>query len=184
VRTPFKITIAEQDEGGKGVKTVLTADMAGVIFSLEPLKENPDPRELHDPPGSGGLLMAMYHYHRLLTLGGKGFEGEFAHGGNEPYYIALNSNDKRRWSEGGADAETLVTEHAAVKAKWYFYRQDNRLLGGEVSLSKDEDPCELTFGDYSAFDGRYFPQRIEVRLGDELFGIIHVKTIQTAKKQP
>lgn len=183
VRSPFKLTIAEQpDAGGKGTKTVITADMSGVIFALEPLKENPDPRELHDPPGSGGLLMAMYHYHRLLTLGKKGFEGEFAHGGNEPYYIALNGNDKRRWAGGGTDAETLITEHAAVKAKWYFYRKDDRLLGGEVSLGKDEDPCELTFGDYSDIDGRYFPHRIEVRPGDELFGIIHVSKVQAAKK--
>jgi serine protease Do len=183
VRSPFKLTIAEQPNAdGKGTKTVVTADMSGVIFSLEPLKENPDPRELHDPPGSGGLLMAMYHYHRLLTMGGKGFEGQFAHGGNEPFYMSLSDNKSPRWAGGGADAETLVTEHAAVKAKWYFLRRDDRLLGGEVSLSKDEDPCELTFGDYQAVDGRQFPHRIEVRLGDEIFGIIHVRSIQAAKK--
>ena len=52
--------------------------MGGVVFTLDPLKANPDPRELRDPPGSGGLLMALYHYHRLMTQGKKGFEGEFA----------------------------------------------------------------------------------------------------------
>ena len=167
-----------------GTFVVTQEQYQAVATQCPGLKENPDPRELHDPPGSGGLLMAMYHYHRLLTLGQKGFEGDFAHGGNEPYYIALTDNKTPRWVGGGADAETLVTEHAAVKAKWYFFLPDNRLLGCEVSLAKGEDPCELTFGDYVTDDGRQVPHRIEVRLGDELFGIIHVNTIQTAKKQP
>jgi serine protease Do len=183
VRSPFKLTVAEQpDASGKGTKTMVTADMSGVIFSLEPLKENPDPRELHDPPGSGGLLMAMYHYHRLLTMDAKGFEGEFAQGGHEPYYPPLADNKSSRWLERRVDAETLATEHAAVKGKWFFSAGDARLLGCEIALSKDEDACELAFSDYKSIDGRQFPHRVEVRLGDETFGIIHVKTIQAAKK--
>jgi S1-C subfamily serine protease len=185
VRSPFKLTIAEHaDAGGMGAKTLVTADVSGVLFSLEPLKENPDPRELHDPPGSGGLLMAMYHYHRLLTLGVKGFEGEFAHGGHEPYYLSSVKSKSSRWADRRVDAETIVTEHAAVHGKWFFAHDEARLLGGEISLNKNEDPCELTFDDYQRIGDRDFPHRIEIRSGDEQFGVIHVKTIQAAKNQP
>ncbi len=52
---------------------------------LAPLKDLDIVRQ-REPIGSGGLMMALYHYHRLLTVGGKGFEGEFAHGGHEPFY--------------------------------------------------------------------------------------------------
>src|SRR4029077_10336400 len=56
-----------------------------IDYKLSPLKQT-DIALQREPIGSGGLMMALYHYHRLLTLGSKGFEAEFAHGGFEPYY--------------------------------------------------------------------------------------------------
>jgi len=175
-RAPCRIEIAEQPgEDAKGTKTVVSIDLAGVKFALDPLKENPDPRELRDPPGSGGLLMALYHYHRLLTQGGKGFEGGFAHGGHEPFYP---SSDVRRRVE----AETLTGEHAAVSGRWFFNRDNAMLLGGEVALGKDEDPCEVTFDDYKPVEGRSLPHRIDVRHGDTAFGVLHVRVYQFNKR--
>lgn len=177
IRSPFRLTIAESNG-----KTTVTADLAGVVFSLDPMKENPDSRELRDPPGSGGLMMAMYHFHRLLTKGCQGFEAECAHGGYEPYYLPVTESKSPSFNDRRVDAETLHTDHAAVRAKWYFRRDDARLLGAEVSLGKDEDPCELSIGDYRSIDGRQLPHRIEVRVGDAEFGIIHVKSVRASKK--
>jgi S1-C subfamily serine protease len=170
-RVPVRVEIAELP----GARTVVSIDLAGVKFALDPLKENPDPRELRDPPGSGGLLMTLYHYHRLLTQGAKGFEGGFAHGGHEPCYPA--SDARRR-----VEAETLVGEHAAVSGKWFFGRDAAVLLGAEVALGKDEDPCEVTFEDYKPVEGRSLPHRMDVRHGDNVFGMLHVRVYQLGKK--
>ena len=60
---------------------------------------------------------------------------------------------------------TLVsrTEHAAIPAKWYFSQKDQTLLGYEVTVDKEEDPCEVFLADYRMVDGRLLPHRVEVR---------------------
>ena len=74
--------------------------------------------------------------------------------------------------------EVDLLEHAAVKAKWYFNEKYGSLQAGEVAISKEEDPCELYFSDYKAVNDRQLPHRIEVRIGDETFGVIHVNAYQ------
>lgn len=179
-RQPFKLTIAEQtDAESKSTKTVATIDLAGVIFTLDPLKANIDPRELRDPPGSGGLLMALYQWHRLLTLGAKGFEAEFCHGGTEPFYPT--EGKPGRPADRRIDAGVLITEHAAVRGKW-FHAADGRLLGGEVWLARGEDPCEISLGDLKESAGRKLPHRIDVTHGDAHYGTLIVRSFQLPKK--
>src|SRR5947209_3936987 len=85
--TPATLEIRDlPGDDGKGTKTVVKLSLGGLEYGLEPLKSNQDIRDVKHPPGSGGLLMAMYHYHRLLTQGPKGFEGGFSVGGFEPFY--------------------------------------------------------------------------------------------------
>jgi hypothetical protein len=183
-RNPAKWEVVEQpgtDE--QGPKTVAKVNLAGLEFTLDPLKSNPDVRDLKDPPGSGGLLMALYHYRRLLTLGAKGFEGDFSHGGTEPVYpppapgVTVKSMKETR-----VDADVLHTEHAAVPAKWYFDKADGKLLGFEVFVAKDEDPCEVYLSDYRPVDGRQLPHRLEVRHGEETFGVLTVKGYHLSSK--
>ena len=73
------------------------------------------------------------------------------------------------------DTEVLNTEHAAVVSKWHFAPGDGKLLGGEVTIAKEDDPCEIYFADYRAVDGRQLPHRLEVRYGNEAFGVVTVK---------
>ena len=142
--------------------------------TLSPLKQT-DPREQSEPIGSGGLMMALYHFHRLLTVGPSGFEGEFAHAGTEPFYpppadgVAPKSLAALR-----VDCDVLRTRHGPVSAKWYYDRKDHKLLGFEVLLTKDGDPCEVYLGDYKAVDGRQLPHRFEVKYGDKRFGVLTV----------
>lgn len=183
VRMPAKLEIGEQAGGdSKTAKTFVKIDLAGVNFALDPLNANADPRELRDPPSSGGLLMAVYHYHRLLTAGAKGFEGEFAHAGTEPFYPSTGDSRPAQWGERRVDGDVLSTEHAAVRGKWFFGQGDHRLAAAEVWLAKDEDPCELYFADYRAVEGGLLPHRIEFRAGDETFGVLHVRSYQLTKK--
>jgi hypothetical protein len=164
-----------------GPKVKLT--LGSVEFAIEPLRPGQDPQELRVPKDSGGLLMALYQYRRLLAYGAKGFEGRFSHGGNEPFYpLPTDGAAPTSLAALRVDTEILQTEHAATPCKWYFSNTDHTLLGGEISVVPDEDPCELYFSDYRNIDGRNLPQRIEVRYGDNRFGVLHVTSCQMAAK--
>ena len=142
--------------------------------TLYPLKQT-DPRELSEPIGSGGLMLALYHYHRLLTVGPSGFEGEFAHGGTEPFYpMPAEGSAPKSLAAQRVDCDVLRTRHGPVAAKWYYDRKDRRLAGFEVFLSKDGDPCEVYLGDYRPVDGRQLPHRLEVRYGDKRYAVLTV----------
>ncbi len=180
-----KIVLADEMLGdGKSSRTAVRLTLGGIGFKVDPLKAGQEPQDLTEPPGSGGLLMALYHYRRLLTLGDKGFEGQFAHGGHEPFYPpAPGDGTPMSLNQLRVDTEVLMTEHAAIPAKWYFAAADQTLLGAEVTVVKDEDPCELYFSDYRSEDGKALPHRMEVRYGNGRFGILWIKSYQfTAAK--
>jgi serine protease Do len=157
-------------------KTIVRLTLGNLKYELDPLKPEQEVQSLLEPRGSGGLLMALYQYRRFLTLGPAGFEQYFYHGGYEPYYRlpAHLVGPMQDLSSFRIDAEVLVTEHAAVPAKWYFSRDDHRLLGFEVTASKDQDPCEVSLGDYRIANGRYLPHRLEVRHGNGSFGVWNI----------
>jgi serine protease Do len=183
--TPATVLLSEEKTAdGKSTRPVVRLTLGGIGFKVDPLKIGQDPQDLTEPPGSGGLLMALYHYRRLLTLGEKGFEGRFAHGGDEPFYPPpADGSTPKNPSDLRVDTEVLTTEHAAIPAKWYFARADKTLLGGEVTVVKDQDPCELYFSDYRPVDGKALPHRVDVHYGNGRFGIFRIKTYQfTATK--
>ena len=68
----------EVSEGKGNDATPLVKLKLNIEQQLEPLKGGAL-RDLMEPLGSGGLMMALYHYHRFLTVGMKGFEFEFSH---------------------------------------------------------------------------------------------------------
>ena len=128
-------------------------------------------RDQLEPLGSGGLMMALYHYRRFLTLGAKGFEGEFSHGGYEPLYPPpADGVPPKSLAALRVDCEVIRTRHAAVECKWYFSRKDQFLLGFETTVTREESPCEVYFYDYRPEEGRMLPHRMEVRWGDKKYG--------------
>jgi hypothetical protein len=160
---------------GKPAKATVKLKLGGLDYNLEPLKTDEN-KELKDPPGSGGLMMALYQYRRLLAEGAKGFEADFSHGGHEPFYpMPADGNRPKSLAELRVDAEVIRTEHGAVPAKWYFSRKDQTLLGFEMSLDKEEDPCEVYLSDYKPVDGRMLPHRLIVWHRDEHYGTFTVK---------
>jgi serine protease Do len=177
-----KLEVAEQSSAD-GTKTVVKLNLGGLDYSLDPLKSNQDIRDVKDPPGSGGLLMAMYQYQRLLTQGTKGFEGGFSHGGHEPFYPPkTDGSTPAKLADLRTETDVLHTEHAAVHGKWFFGQADAKLLGFEVTISKDDDPCEVFLADYKAVDGRQLSHRVEVKYGNETYGVLTVKGYKLAAK--
>src|SRR5207248_2390577 len=130
-KSPAKIILGEEKSAdGQSTRPVVRLNLGGVGFKVDPLKAGQDPEDLTEPPGSGGLLMSLYQYRRLLVSGEKGFEGQFAHGGHEPFYPPpRDESAATSLSEQRVDTEVLNTEHAAIPAKWYFAGADQALLG-------------------------------------------------------
>ncbi|MFO0799294.1 MAG: trypsin-like peptidase domain-containing protein [Gemmataceae bacterium] len=158
--------------GGDDARVALKLN---IEHKLQPLKQT-DLREQAEPIGSGGLMMALYHYRRFLTAGPKGFEGEFFHAGGEPFYPPpADGTTPKSLAALRVDADVMRTRHGPVTCKWYHSRADARLIGFEVYLSKDADPCEVYLSDYrDAGAGRQLPHRIECRFADKRYAVLTV----------
>ena len=135
----------------------------GIDFTLEPLKTDLSAQSLRDPPGSGGLLSALYQVRQLFQKGGSGFVGDTSHGGMEPYYPP-QEKDPEDWSVVRIDTEVLRVALGGVESKLFFQpgAEGYLLVGLEATLDRDEDPCEIHFGDYRPVDGKLLPFRIQI----------------------
>ena len=45
---------------------------------------------------------------------------------------------------------------------------------GVATVTREESPCEVYLSDYRPVDGRVLPHRIEVRHGNERYGLLNV----------
>lgn len=152
---------------------LIQAIVDGLDYSLEPLNDEEKPVTRRDPPDSGGLLMALYQYRQLLVYGAKGFATSFSHGGVEPFYPPQEGQTKPDYGKLRVDTEVLRTRHAGVDGKWYFSMKNDdtagQLLGFEIWLDGDEDPCEVYLFDYKDVDGGKLPHRLEIHFGDKTY---------------
>ena len=175
----IKLSLSEDADGLTEVKL----DRGGIIDAVKPLKPDPQPGELMLPQGSGGMLVSLYQYRRLLNLAQKGFEQSFSHGGVEPVYPPRpDGSTPTRLMDLRIDCEVIRTKHGSTEAKWYFDPKNHQLIATEFTISKDEDPCELYFSNYQAVEGRQLPGRIEVRHGDRKYGVLTITGYDLAKK--
>ncbi len=168
--------ISIKDKGARDGKTEkVDAILDGVEWSLEPLSTEQARDAYLDPPGSGGMLVALYQYRQLLAFGEKGFIGEFSHGGMEPFYLPPAEKEQPDYTKLRVDCDVLRTKHAGVPAKWYFAQKDDKerrlvkgqLLGFEVTLDPEQDPCEVYLSGYQKTDGRMLPGRIDIVSSDK-----------------
>jgi S1-C subfamily serine protease len=173
----FRYQISESKDADPVVNLKLNIEQ-----KLAPLKDT-DLTLQREPIGSGGLMMALYQYHRLLTRGAKGFEGGFSHGGNEPFYpYPTDGSTPKSLASLRTDCAVLRTKHGSTECKWYFSLENHNLLGFETALTKDADPCEVYFSDYKNVDGKDLPFRIEVRYGDKRYAVMTVNKYTLGKK--
>ena len=119
---PFEFTLGDKLAG-------LTLDGGKKAFVQE---LSPDSKFEDEPPGSGGLLLAMHHLRRLLVLGPKGFS-EFYYLGSEP----LDGT--------GTAVDVLFCERYGARTHWYFSRDTGMLVGFDTFRDDDVDPCDIRF---------------------------------------
>lgn len=122
-----------------------------------------------EPPHSGGLLAALYLWRRLAVEGFSRF--------GEVYYLGTAPLAGR---EGLVDV--IAGAHKGAECRFYFEPVEGHLLAMEMFPEEDADPCEIYFSQYRDADGRILPGRMEVRYGDELFGIFAINEFSFEKK--
>ena len=109
-----------------------------------------------NPPGSGGLLVALHVWQRLLTVGPERF-GEVFYLGTMPL-------------PGQEDlVDVLVGIYGGVETRFFFDRSTGEMLGLSMFPDEDVDPCEITFGDYKKVQGVALAHRIDVHHADQNF---------------
>ena len=140
--------------------------------------------KLRQPAGSGGFLSAMYLWRHLLTMGEKGFPSDCTHGGGEPFYPPpADGSTPKSLAKLRVDTEILNTSLGVYKVKWFFARNDHKLLGFELRMQDlNEDPCEVYFSDYRPVDGRPLPHRMQVYYRDAHYGTFTVSSYKLAAK--
>lgn len=114
------------------------------------------------PAGSGGLLPALYLWRRLAVLGPARF-GDVHYLGTAP----LPDHPEL--------CDVLVATYGGAECRFYFDRNEATLLALELYTQENADPCEIYFSDYRSQGGLLLPGRMEVRVGDEVFGAFPIQ---------
>jgi S1-C subfamily serine protease len=115
-----------------------------------------------EPPGSGGLLVALAMWRRLLVMGPEKF-GEVYYLGTTP----LEGRDRLM--------DVLVGTCADVECRFLFDPTGGQLVAVEMIPEEDTDPCELYFSDFKEVEGRMLPGRIEARHGDDFKAVFQCR---------
>ena len=121
-----------------------------------------------NPPGSGGLLPALYLWRKLL-IGGPSKYGQVTYEGTAPL----------PGREGLCDVLVAIGE--GVETLFYCDPADGSLVAVEMYPDDESDPCEVYFTDYHEVEGRQLPQRMEVHYGDTLFGVFSLTAFDLQK---
>ncbi|MCC6494423.1 MAG: trypsin-like peptidase domain-containing protein [Pirellulales bacterium] len=140
----FTLTIAEND-----------ADLALPTGRFKAAFSGDVSQQL-SPPRSGGFLLAIHAWQRLLDKGLSRF--------GEVYYLGRLPH--------GADnrvEDCLAGLFEGMETRFFFADDSGALTGIELFSADDADPCEITFADFVEAGGRRLPRRWLVRQGDAVF---------------
>jgi len=123
-----------------------------------------------DPPGSGGLLTAMWVWRRWLVEGPSGFD-------HCQYLGQMPLVWDAPWCEV---IEVLV---GGVRSSLYFDPSEGWIASVELWREAEADPCEVLFSGYHSQHGQQIASRIEVRHGDVNYGVVDDLSLQVLAPQ-
>jgi S1-C subfamily serine protease len=132
-----------------------------------------DPSTQLSPPGSGGLLLTIHAWQRLVDKGLRRF--------GEVYYLGRLPHGPDNRVE-----DCLIGMFEGMETRFFFADDTGDLTGIELFTSDDADPCELSFSEFTDFSGRRLPKRWHIRHGDTVFAELVVEgwVINPAPGQP
>ena len=165
--------LAGADAAGNKIEIELGDDRVSGRFGIRPANIDVT-RDLDGqlaPDGSGGLLVALHLWQRLLRLGPQQF--------GDVYYLGTAPVPGR---PGLADV--LVATHNVIEARFLFDPPSGQLIGMEMFPDAQTDPCEVYFEDYRSIAGRQMPHALLVRHGDAEYARIQLEMINIAAANP
>jgi S1-C subfamily serine protease len=115
-----------------------------------------DVAEQLSPPRSGGLLLAVHAWQRFLDKGLRRF--------GEVYYLGRLPHGPDNRVE-----DCLVGFFEGMETRFFYSDATGDLTGIELFTADDADPCELSFSEFTEWDGRRFPRRWLAVHGDAVF---------------
>ena len=71
-------------------------------------------------------------------------------------------------SRGGAEIRSFVGTEAGTAS----------IDALEFSPELHVDPCEVYLRDYDLIDGLWFPREMEIRVGDEVYDVLRIESVQ------
>lgn len=125
--------------------------------------------EATSPPRSGGLLVALHVWQRLLISGTQSL-GEVSYVGTLP------------WNNDDELCDCLLAIYGGVETRFFFAPTGGDLVGIELQLADDVDSCQIEFSEIRPLDGRALPHRWIVRHGDEVFADLTISTYEFAAR--
>jgi serine protease Do len=119
------------------------------------------------PEGSGGLLLAAYHWQRL-NVGQARKLGEVTYVGLAPRTHLEQLDD------------VLAGTLQSVQTLFYFDPTTGLLTRMETFGDLSVDPCVIEFDDYRELEGRQLPFQWRISEGDQAFKTLTIQSYQTA----
>ncbi len=146
---PFELTVdAERGEA------IFPWGKSGALF-------REDPANQLSPPRSGGLLLTLHLWQRLLDKG-LGRYGEVYYLGQMPMCVQ------------GPWTDCLVGIHAGLETHFYFDPESSDLVGITMFPGDETDPCEMQFTDFASVGHQHLPQTWRIRHGDHEFAQLRI----------
>ncbi len=154
-------TFAGKRDGQEEMQLKLTETAVGLRVGKEALVLSLEGDPTTDPPGSGGLLLALAHLRQLLV--DPGHFTEFYYLGSEPL-------------DGvGEKVDVVITTRGSTTTRWYFARPEPRLLGWDTSVEEDLDECEIRIQEMGEVAGRRFPTKMTVSSGGKSYAGLQIE---------
>jgi len=128
------------------------------------------------PPGSGGMLAAMLLWRRLLQGGAEDGQRAAELLGRTSYWGTAPADPATFTAGGEAElVDVLESAVAGVEAR-FAVADDGAVVGVDLWTTPDADPCEVRFTAALPGHPQGMPATIEVRHGNAIFGVFHVKS--------
>ncbi len=155
------------DDQGRKVVVVLANEKSGMQIDGESFVLDPE-EDLSGqlfPADSGGLLVALHLWRKMLVLGPEKF-GDVAYIGSSPNQSAEGTGDM------------LAAVRGSIESNFVFDKNDCKLLAMEMYPDIETDPCELYFDDYQLDDDLTVPGTIKYQYGTNPSRLIKIQQFE------
>ena len=163
----FSWRLTAVDDQDREIIFVLADEKSGIQMNGESFVLDPE-SDLSTqlfPEGSGGLLVALHLWRKMLVVGPEKF-GDVVYFGSIP----------NQHADGHGDV--LVATRGAIENNFVFDKSNQQLRAMEMYPDVETDPCELYFEDYQVDGDLTVPGLIKFAFGADPPKSIRIKTIE------